>query len=57
MYVIVHLSDSPDEEDKEQASGEGLDDRSEDPGNDLDEPLSNERFYLDNGEGTCEIKE
>ena len=48
---------SPDEEEKEdnisEISNEGLDETK----TQVEEPLTNERFYLDNGEGTCEIKE
>jgi hypothetical protein len=48
---------SPDEEEKEDMDSEGAGNEVEDSRTHLEEPLRNDRFFLDNGEGTCEIKE
>ena len=48
---------SPDEEEKEDIDIDPYKEAVETSTRELEEPLTNERFYLDNGEGTCEIKE
>ncbi|MDR3549661.1 MAG: hypothetical protein P4M11_15555 [Candidatus Pacebacteria bacterium] len=48
---------TPDEEEKDDMDSGIFHDDANDSRTYLEEPLINDRYYLDNGEGTCEIKE